>query len=482
VSQPIKVLIACDTFAPDINGAAKFAERLAGGLVRNGNEVAIIAPSLDGWSGTRVEEHDGAKMTVHRLKSHKMPNHKSHRFTSPFGLSRELKRIILEQQPDALHIQSHLMVGRFAMRATRGMSLRRIATNHTMPENLLKYSFVPKFMHPLAIKFLWWDAGRVLRKMDALTTPTRRAADLLENSGRVEGVLAISCGIDATKFANRTPTQNKEPVALFVGRLDNEKRINILLNAISKLDKFPDLKLRLVGDGGERERLQRQAALLGISNRVEFLGHVTDQELAGIYESCTVFVMPSIAELQSIATMEAMASGRPVIAADAMALPHLVHDGDNGYLFSPDDADALKDRLELVLSADEKELARLSENSLHLIQSHDIATTISIFEDLYRGTGADVPTTADNQPEYLLPIGRLSASLRKRVEEFRAEALNLRRRAEGASESARGRFSGAADEARERLSEVREEVREQLSEFRSELGDAAKKFRRKRDD
>jgi glycosyltransferase involved in cell wall biosynthesis len=281
VSQPIRVLIACDTFAPDINGAAKFAERLAGGLVRNGNEVAIIAPSLDGWSGTRVEEHDGAKMTVHRLKSHKMPNHKSQRFTSPFGLSRELERIILEQRPDALHIQSHLMVGRFAMRATRGMSLRRIATNHTMPENLLKYSFVPKFMHPIAIKFLWWDAGRVLRKMDALTTPTRRAADLLENSARVEGVLAISCGIDATKFANRTPTQNKEPVALFVGRLDNEKRINILLNAISKLDKFPNLKLRLVGDGGERERLQRQAALLGISDRVEFLGHVTDQELPG---------------------------------------------------------------------------------------------------------------------------------------------------------------------------------------------------------
>ncbi|MEZ7905085.1 MAG: glycosyltransferase, partial [Aquiluna sp.] len=322
----------------------------------------------------------------------------------------------------------------------------------------------------------------VLRKMDALTTPTRRAADLLENSAHVKGVLAISCGIDATKFANQTRTQNLEPVALFVGRLDDEKRINILLSAISKLDKFPNLKLRLVGDGGERERLERQASQLGILDRVEFLGHVTDQELSRIYEHCTVFVMPSIAELQSIATMEAMASGRPVIAADAMALPHLVHDGDNGYLFPPDDADALKERLELVLSADDKELARLSENSLHLIQSHDIATTIRIFEDLYRGTGADVPTTADNRPEYFLPIGRLSTSLRKRVEEFRVEALSLRRRAEGASESARGRLSGAADEARERLSEVREEVREQLSEFRSELGDAAKKFRRKRDD
>ena len=49
MSKPIRVLIACDTFAPDINGAARFAERLAGGLVRNGNEVSIIAPGTDGW-------------------------------------------------------------------------------------------------------------------------------------------------------------------------------------------------------------------------------------------------------------------------------------------------------------------------------------------------------------------------------------------------------------------------------------------------
>jgi hypothetical protein len=165
-----------------------------------------------------------------------------------------------------------------------------------------------------------------------------------------------------------------------------------------------------------------------------------------------------------------------------MALPHLVHDGDNGYLFPSNDSDALRDRLELILSADEKELARLSENSLHLIQAHDIARTIKIFEDLYRGTGADVPTTADNEPGYHQPIGRLSASLRKRVEEFRNDALNLRRRAEDASENARGRFSGAAEEARERLHEVREEVREQLSEFRSDVSDAAKRLRRKRDE
>ena len=71
------------------------------------------------------------------------------------------------------------------------------------------------------------------------------------------------------------------------------------------------------------------------------------------------------------------------MAADAMALPHLVHDGDNGYLFPPDDVKAFADRLLKVLTADQAELDRLSENSLHLIQSHDIDTTIKIFEGLY---------------------------------------------------------------------------------------------------
>ena len=480
MKQSIRVVIACDTFAPDINGAARFAERLAGGLVRNGHEVHIIAPSNEKWFGSRHEVHDGASMMVHRLKSHRLRNHKTLRWPTPFGMRGAIRKVILEVRPEALHIQSHLMVGRFALSAARGVKLRKIATNHVMPENLMRYSLLPKSLHPIAMKILWSDAGRILKKMDALTTPTRRAADLLENAAGLQGVLAISCGIDASKFANATPTQNIEPVALFLGRLDDEKRINVLLEAVSKLTNHPSLQLKLVGDGGERDRLAHQAQRLGISDRVHFLGHIGDDELPKAYEDCTVFVMPSIAELQSIATMEAMASGRPVIAADAMALPHLVHDGDNGYLFPPDDSDALRDRLDWVLSADSKELARLSENSMHLIQSHDIARTITIFEDLYRGVGDQAPTTLDNEPSYMLPIGRLSASLRRRVEEFRAEALSLRRRAEEASESARGRFSGAAEEARERLLEVRGEVREQLSEFRAEVTEAARKLRRKK--
>ena len=471
--EKLKVVMACDTFAPDINGAARFAERLASGLVRHGHEVHIIAASTDSTHGSRIEMHDGSRMMVHRMRSHRVPQHKTLRWTQPIGLSSEIRRILRKVKPDALHIQSHLLMGRFAIQAAKGSGLRMIATNHVMPENLIKYSLLPKFTHKAAMRITWADAGRILRKMDALTTPTRRAAELLETAAGVTGVLAISCGIDASRFANATSTDNKNPRFLFLGRLDDEKRIHILLQAVAKLTEHPNVIVELVGDGGERDNLSRLATQLGIADRVIFTGHISDQDLPAAYERCTAFVMPSIAELQSIATMEAMASGRPVIAADAMALPHLVHDGDNGYLFPPDDAVALADRLRRILNADQQELNRLSENSLHLIQSHDIERTIRIFENLYVGIRDESSTTDDNSPDYMEPIGKLNEAISTRLESWRHSAVEVGRRAEEMSQ-----------DALEKLNEVREEVSEQLSEFKDEIkeqiSEAAKRIKRKR--
>jgi glycosyltransferase involved in cell wall biosynthesis len=471
MTKPLKVVLACDTFPPDINGAARFAERLAGGLVRNGNEVHIIAPAFDSSEGPRIEEHDGVNIIVHRLRSHRVPQHKTLRWPEPWGMTSKIGRILDDVEPIAVHIQSHLMVGRFASIAAKKRDVKVLATNHIMPENLIRYSFLPKFLHGWAMRIIWADAGRILRKMDAVTTPTKRAAELLEKAAGVTGVLAISCGIDASRFANDSAVQNKNPIALFLGRLDDEKRVDVLLRAVASLVEHPNLRVELVGDGGERERLKKLANALGIADRVSFLGHVTDEELPGIYERATVFVMPSIAELQSIATMEAMASGRPVIGADAMALPHLVHDGDNGYLFPPNDVEALADRLKRILTAEQTELNRLSENSLHLIQAHDINRTVKIFEDLYLGVGDASPTTDDNEPSYMAPIGRLNESVRSKLVEWRSDALALR-----------GRAEALRQEARERLVEMRQEVRGQLSDLRKEIQRQAKKLRRRTED
>jgi glycosyltransferase involved in cell wall biosynthesis len=469
MSKHLKVVLACDTFAPDINGAARFAERLAGGLARRGHEVHVIAAAFDSSFGTRKEIHDGAEITLHRIRSHRIPNHKTLRWPEPWGLERKVEKLLRELQPDALHVQSHLLVGRFAIRAARKTGIRTLATNHIMPENLIKYSLLPKFLHKAAMNLVWKDAGRILSKMDSVTTPTRRAANLLEAATGLQGVLAISCGIDASRFANSNPTQNSKPRFLFLGRLDDEKRIHVLLQAVAALKDFPNVQVDLVGDGGERENLQRLSQELGIADRVHFLGHISDRDLPAAYERCTAFVMPSIAELQSIATMEAMASGRPVIGADAMALPHLVHDGDNGYLFRPDDFLDLASKLRLILEADESELERMSQNSLHLIQAHDIQRTLDIFEDLYQGFTNQDQTTSDNDPGYLLPIGRLSQALVDRISEIKTEALELRRKAEEFSSETREKLEQASQDVREQLEEIKENVKEQAKKLRKRL-------------
>lgn len=469
MSKHLKVVLACDTFAPDINGAARFAERLAGGLARRGHEVHVIAAAFDNTHGTRTEVHDGAEITLHRIRSHRIPNHKTLRWPEPWGLERKVERLLRELKPDALHVQSHLLVGRFAIRAARKTGTRTLATNHIMPENLIKYSLLPKFLHKAAMSIVWKDAGRILSKMDSVTTPTRRAANLLEEATGLQGVLAISCGIDASRFANATSTQNSAPRFLFLGRLDDEKRIHVLLKAVAHLAEFPTVQVELVGDGGERANLERLAKELNIADRVHFLGHIKDRDLPGAYERCTAFVMPSIAELQSIATMEAMASGRPVVGANAMALPHLVHDGDNGYLFEPDNHFDLAAKLKLILEADQVELDRMSTNSLHLIQAHDIQRTLDIFEDLYQGLNNEEHSTSDNDPSYLVPIGKLSQALLDRMAEIRSEALELRRKAEEFSYEAKEKLEQASQDVREQLGEIKESVKKQAKKLKKRL-------------
>lgn len=474
--KPIRVVLGCDTFPPDINGAARFAERLAGGLARRGHDVHIIAPAFDKKFGTFAETHDGAMMTVHRLRSHRLLQHKTLRFVWPFTLRKRTDKLLSEIQPDAVHIQSHLVVGRYLVKSAKAQGIRLLATNHIMPENLVKYSvIIPRWFEKTAMKLAWKDAGRVLRQVDFITTPTRRAANALEVAAGVSGVLAISCGIDADKFANNTPTTNAKPRILFLGRLDPEKQIHNLLQAVAKLPTSMNVQVEIVGDGGERKLLGQLAEQLGIASNVEFRGHISEAELPKAYERATVFAMPSIAELQSIATMEAMASGRPIVAANAMALPHLVHDGDNGYLFEPDDVDQFADRLLRILTADQDELDRLSENSLHLIKSHDIQRTLTIFEGLYRGDAEGGKTTDDNSEDYSRPIGRLTDALRERL---RGTASDLREKASEARDELADRVEELREDVRELRDEVRERARKMDKKVRKTVKKAASRVRR----
>ncbi|PVZ94886.1 glucosyl transferase [Amnibacterium flavum] len=410
--------MTADTFPPDVNGAANFTERLAGGLARRGHDVHVVAQAHDNRQRVVQEEHSGASFAVHRLHSVRWLGHDWLRFVYPWRINANAKRILDEVQPDVLHINSHLITGRGFSTEARKRGLRIVATNHLMPDNLIEHSGLPKFVWPLAIDLSWRDSRRILSRAAALTTPTRRAADYLEKMTGLTGVHAISCGIRAADYTPSFEPRTENRI-VFTGRVTGEKQIDKLLEAMARLPKDLDAKLDIIGDGDQRRNLESLSGRLGLKDRVVFHGRVTDAKLRRLLSGATLFAMPSTAELQSIATMEAMASGLPVVAADAMALPHLVHDGENGYLYPPNDVQALADRLEKVLRLPEDELAVMKNASLRLIEPHDIETTIDVFERLYRGEKIDDPVTE---------VPPLSAKLR---EQFRS----LRRRAREALDS-----------------------------------------------
>lgn len=116
---------------------------------------------------------------------------------------------------------------------------------------------------------------------------------------------------------------------------------------------------------------------------MSFLGFVPDETLPQVYAAGDVFAMPGVAELQSIATLEAMASGLPIVAADAMALPHLVRPGENGHLFQPGDVQELARHLGALL-ASPRLRATMGAASRSIALTHDHQASLTRFERIYQ--------------------------------------------------------------------------------------------------
>jgi glycosyltransferase involved in cell wall biosynthesis len=377
------VLIAADTFSPDVNGAATFAEQLAVGLAKRGHEVHVIAPAASSHHGSFDEEHGGVTLVVHRLFSMKWPLHSWLRFAWPWTVRRNVAPIFDAVQPDVVHIQSHIVIGRGVAREAKERGIRLIATNHFMPENLLEYAPFGEHTLPIALKVAWGDAAKTYRLADAVTAPTRLAADYLEAAIHNPDILAISCGIDTSLYASRDARPARNEI-VFVGRVAPEKQLDVLLRALPLIPAELHAQITIIGGGEQIPKLEVLAKELGIEDRVTMTGFVSDEEKRDRLTDATVFAMPSTAELQSISSLEAMASGLPVVAANSMALPHLI-DG-NGYLFEPGDEHDLADKLTKVLQAPDAEYLAMRRRSVEMTTPHDINRTLSTFEALYRGS------------------------------------------------------------------------------------------------
>ncbi|WP_018774554.1 MULTISPECIES: glycosyltransferase [unclassified Arthrobacter] len=386
---PLTILIAADTYPPHVNGAAQFGYRLAKGMTARGHEVHVLA-CRPGKGPSYSEFSDEA--TVHRLRSHSVPTHEYFRVTFPWEIKKEIGLLFDRIQPDVVHIQSHYMIGEHVLYEAVKRGIRVVATNHFMPENLNPFLPFPQWFKDIVGRISWRDMGKVMGQADVVTTPTPLAAKAMHQHAFLRQVLPLSNGIDAAAYElhpGETAERHASPTVLFAGRLAEEKHVDVLIDAVAKTPKELDIHLEIVGGGEVRPALEAQVARLGLADRVRFLGLASDAELRKAYITADVFCMPGTAELQSLVTLEAMSASTPVLLANAMALPHLVRDGENGYLFIPNDSDDLAAKLTRVFSLPDHERDAMGKTSREMVESHGIARTLQTFEDIYRGASYD---------------------------------------------------------------------------------------------
>jgi glycosyltransferase involved in cell wall biosynthesis len=192
------------------------------------------------------------------------------------------------------------------------------------------------------------ELARRARAAARVVACNRDVADELRPTGAA--VDLIPHGVDLRRFRAAAPPAPEPLRLLAVGRLVEKKGFEVLIEAVSGLTV--PFRLRLVGDGPLRARLERAVAAAGAGDRIELLGPRTHDELPGEYAGAHAVVVPSVEDstgdrdgLPNV-VLEAMASGRAVVASAIAGIPSAVRDGDTGLLVPPGDPFALRAALE----------------------------------------------------------------------------------------------------------------------------------------
>lgn len=383
----MKILIASDLHWPTINGVATFSRNLARGLAARGHEVHVIAPSQ---TGKKYKEVDG-NYVIHRTGAVPFPFYQKFRIS--LNPAREVKKIIEAFDPDIIHIQMLMGIGQATMKYGNKYGVPIVSTNHAMPENLMDNM---KLLAPVSrpINYILEQYGaRFHAKSDCVTMPTQSAIDMFKMSERFGAPMyPVSNGIDLSRFTPEVatpetyqvfglPTDKK--IVSYIGRLDAEKHLTVLVDAFRFIQRdCTDIHLLIVGSGTDEDNLRRLVRHYSLEEHVTFTGRVTDEEIVQLHRVGTVYAMPSPAELQSIATLEAMASGQPIVAVDAGALRELCQHDRNGFLCEKDNVDEMADGIRRIVS-DDALRTRFSAASIEIASEHDLETTLDRFEDIY---------------------------------------------------------------------------------------------------
>ena len=327
MTAPLHVAIVTETYPPEVNGVAMTLGRMVQGLLARGHRVSLVrprqhvqdAPDASAWHSTTL------------ARGLPIPGYAGLKFGLP--APRLLRRLWCADRPDVVQVVTEGPLGASAIGAARELEIPVVSEFHT---NFHSYSRHYGF---------GWLEGLVAAHLRRLHNRSRMTlvpshelgAELLHRGYR--NIRVVARGVDTVLFnpARRSAALraawkagDNDLVVANVGRLAPEKNLPLLHATFAAIRRHaPTARLLLVGDGPSRQRLARSHP------DCIFAGMRHGEDLAAHYASADLFLFPSMTETWGNVTLEALASGLPVVGFRRAAAAALIRHGDNGMLADP---------------------------------------------------------------------------------------------------------------------------------------------------
>ncbi len=353
----MRIALFTDTYPPEINGVATATETLRKALEIHGHIVYIVTTNV--YSNKMTFEDNVLRIPGITLK--KIYNYRMATMFHP-----KATMIIKSWNLDIIHTQSEGGLGMYGRLLAPKLDVALVMTYHTA---LTDYTYY--FTHGV----LDQSAKYILKKFikvvstatNELTTPSIKTKDELRTFGIDRYINVIPNGLDLSSFDPNNFSKEKIYafkkqynlldcfIILTVGRIAAEKSIDVLLegyNVYLKSNPNKKTKFLIVGDGPDKERLEKMALELGIAENVLFIGKVPHEEVAFYYVLADLFINASVTETQGLTFIEAIAAKTLVLCRFDENLADVIKDNETGFYFSDDNS--FRDRLKYIIDLDEE--------------------------------------------------------------------------------------------------------------------------------
>lgn len=336
----MKIGLFTDTYPPFINGVSTSVQMLKNALEKKGHTVYLVTVND---SSIKYDYNEKEKI----LKIPSMPiGLYDYRLSRIYPL--KIINLIKDWDLDVIHSHTELGIGIFARIFAKQFNIPLVHTYHTMYKDYTHYVTHGHFEKSSKKIVEYLTKFFCDTTATELIVPTTKTHKLLKETYQFEkNIHIIPTGIEVDRFfvenidkklvaslKKRLQIGKKDTVIIFVGRLAQEKNIEFLIRCHKKLIRNrPNLKLMIVGDGPDKEKLEALVEELEISNNVIFTGKVAWEDIPYYYHISNIFATASKTETQGLTVIEAMAANLPCLCIEDEAFQSTLIHGLNGYIF-----------------------------------------------------------------------------------------------------------------------------------------------------